>query len=606
METLTAIRARVWLTALAIAAVVTALLGWGVIRALDTLDRGHAVHHLSLLGQQVAQWDPLPPAPKRLRWWREGQTPPADLPAPLLQDLATTAGNQGVWRGTGGDFLWIRVIDARHGDLWVVERRPELGLAALWRADAGALLAGFAALVLLGLWGTHRLSLLLAKLEQNRMALRHQALHDRLTGLPNRELLLDRLEQALHQAQRARRPFALCLLDLDRFKDINDTLGHAVGDEIVRQLANRLRATLRRCDTLARMGGDEFAVILNGVDAERARHVMRKLLTRVEEPVSLEDQSFFLSASCGIALYPEHGRDAATLLRHADTAMFTAKRDARRIVLYSPRLDQWDKERLALVQDLRQAIEEDALDLYYQPKVDIQSGRVVGAEALARWHHPRLGAIPPATFVRLAEHTGLIKPLTRWVIRRAFADMAEFRAHGLDLAVSLNLSALDLADPDLHRHIAALAQRSGVEPARVTLELTETEVMRNPEQSRRALERLKRRGFHIAIDDFGTGYASLENLRRLPVGEIKIDRSFVANLLEDGDDAAIVRATVSLAEALGLGVVAEGVESDAVARSLREFGCSVVQGYFIARPMDKASLLTWLAQPEPRLLPSPA
>jgi len=602
METLTTIRARVWLTTLTIAVVVAVLLGWGVVRTLDALDRDHASRHLFLLGQ----WDALLPPSDRVRWWREGQAPPEDLPPALLRDLATAASAQGVWRGPGGDFLWVRIADVRHGDLWVVERRPELNLAALWRADASALLAIIAALTLLGLWGTHRLSLLLAKLEQNRMALRHQALHDRLTGLPNRELLLDRLEQAIHQARRNRRIFALCLLDLDRFKDINDTLGHGVGDEIVRQLANRLRASLRHCDTLARIGGDEFAVILEGANADSARHVVRKLLTRVEEPVSLEDQSFFLSASCGVALYPEHGRDAATLLRHADTAMFTAKRDARRIVLYSPRLDQWDKERLALVQDLRQAIEDDALTLYYQPKVDIRSGRVVGAEALARWHHPRLGAIPPATFVRLAEHTGLIKPLTRWVIRRAFADMAEFRAHGLELAVSLNLSALDLVDPDLHRYIAALARRSGVEPARVTLELTETEVMRNPEQSREALEKLKRRGFHIAIDDFGTGYASLENLRRLPVGEIKIDRSFVANLLDDGDDAAIVRATVSLAEALGLDVVAEGVENDAVARSLREFGCSVLQGYFIARPMDKAALLTWLREPEGCPQPNPA
>ncbi len=604
MNRITAIRARVWLIALATALGLTALSSWGMLALLEALDRQHSRAHLELMAEQALRLDPMPPPPQGIHWWRLGEHPPG-LPAGLLEAVLD-GGDHGVWEQGEQRYLWVRVDDPRQGVLMVAEARPSLTPWSLWRMHPGAALALLVPLLFIGLWGTHRLSSLLARLEQNRLALRHQALHDRLTGLPNRDLLLDRLEQARLKAQRERGRFALCLLDLDRFKDLNDTLGHRIGDEIIRQVAHRLRATLRRSDTLARIGGDAFAVILEGVDGKQARLVARKLIAVVEEAITLEDQDFYLSASCGIALYPQHGEDAATLLGHADTAMFSAKRSGHQILLYSPRLSRWDKNRLALIQDLRQAIETDGLSLYYQPKVDIRSGRVIGAEALARWEHPRLGPIPPATFISLAEHTGLIKPLTRWVIRRAFADLRTFRVHGHPIHVAVNLSALDLLDPQLHRHIAELAERHGIDPRQVTLELTETQVMSNPEQSRSALRRLQARGFHIALDDFGTGYASLENLRRLPVGEIKIDRSFVANILDDGDDAAIVRATVSLAAALGLDVVAEGVENDAVARLLQRYGCHVLQGYFIARPMSREALLRWLAAERPRLLALPA
>lgn len=586
------VRLRVWFTAAALAAVVTAGLGGGLLSALEALDRHHAARHLRLIAEQMSQYHPLPVPPPSLYWWRVGEWPGA-LPAGLAE-TAARGRDSGVWHGEDQAYLWVRVPDPVHGDLIIAERHTPLHLTALWHEQVPGALLALAALILLGLWGTHRLATTLSRARASDAALHHQALHDRLTGLPNRELLQDRLEQHRLQAERERSVLALCLLDLDRFKDINDTLGHAVGDALIAQLANRLRSALRRSDTLARIGGDEFAIILPGVAAEQARRVADKLIRTIEEPVSVDGENFYLSASCGIALYPDHGRDGATLLRHADTAMFSAKRNGEQIVVYTPRLDQWDRQRLALIPDLRQAIESDGLQLYYQPKVDIRSGRLVGAEALARWEHPRLGPIAPATFIRLAEHTGLIKPLTRWVLKQAFADLREFAERGHTLQVSINLSALDLLDPRLHQHITALAKAHRIEPAQVTLELTETEVMTNPERSRQALEALCRQGFRIALDDFGTGYASLENLRRLPVGEIKIDRSFVTNLESQGDDAAIVRATISLAEALGLDLVAEGVENDNVARLLDDYGCSVLQGYYIARPMPKAALLRWL------------
>ncbi len=583
------VRLRVWLTAATLAAVATAGLGWGLLSAVEALDRHHTTRHLRLIAEQMSQYHPLPDSIHR---WRMGEWP-GDLPAGLTE-TAARGGDSGVWREGDQAYLWVRVRDPVHGDLIVAERHTPLHLAALWYEQTPGTLFTLATLILLGLWGTHRLAAALSRARASDEALHHQALHDRLTGLPNRELLQDRLEQQRLQAEREQDTLALCLLDLDRFKDINDTLGHAVGDALIAQLANRLRSALRRSDTLARIGGDEFAIILTGAGAEQARRVADKLIHTIEEPVSVDGENFYLSASCGIALYPDHGRDGATLLRHADTAMFSAKRNGEQIVIYTPKLDQWDRKRLALIPDLRHAIERGELQLHYQPKVDIRSGRLVGAEALARWDHPHLGPIPPATFIRLAEHTGLIKPLTRWVLKQAFADLRELAERGHTLQVSINLSALDLLDPKLHQHITALAKAHRIDPAQVTLELTETEVMTNPERSRQALEALCRQGFRIALDDFGTGYASLENLRRLPVGEIKIDRSFVANLQQQGDDAAIVRATISLAEALGLDLVAEGVENNDVAQLLDEYGCRVLQGYFIARPMSKENLLQWL------------
>ncbi len=427
------------------------------------------------------------------------------------------------------------------------------------------------------------------------LQLEHQALHDSLTELPNRLLLTDRLRHAIMTAQRKKQPLALFIADLDHFKEINDTLGHHYGDVVLQQVAIRMRGALRESDTISRLGGDEFAMLLPAINGmEEAVQAASKLAAVLEQPIQVEDQSLHVGISIGIALFPDHGTDSSTLMRHADVAMYVAKRASENYAIYNPDQDQHSVMRLAMAGELRHAIESQQLVLFYQPKVDLKRGRVTGVEALVRWQHPQHGLLLPDEFIPLAEQTGLIRPLTLFVLDEALRQMRRWHKSGRALTVSINLSAKHLQDQQLADKIASLIGKWQVPARALILELTESAIMADPLRAMNTLKKLKEMGVMMAIDDFGTGYSSLVYLKQLPVSEIKIDKSFVINMLDNSEDMVIVRSTIDLAHNMGLRVVAEGVESVAVMKKLTELGCDQAQGYCISCPASAAELTEWL------------
>jgi diguanylate cyclase (GGDEF)-like protein/PAS domain S-box-containing protein len=426
--------------------------------------------------------------------------------------------------------------------------------------------------------------------------LEHQALHDGLTGLPNRLLLQDRLTQAIRMADRDGRPFALLVIDLDRFKDVNDTLGHLAGDQLLQEVAWRLRQALRASDTVARLGGDEFAVVLPDADVAAATLSAEKVVEALGASLVLEGHEVAVGASVGIAVYPENGADADTLLRRADIAMYVAKQTRGGYVLYASDQDQSSTERLTLVGALRHAIADDELILYYQPKVDCRSGDVAGVEALVRWQHPQQGLIPPDRFIPLAEQTGLIRQLTRWVLNSAVRQTRAWHDEGLMLSVAVNLSAHDLQDAELPTRVSELLTRWNIDAEWLKLELTESALMADPTQALQVLTELCELGVRIAIDDFGTGYSSLGYLKRLPAHELKIDRTFVADMAAQERDHAIVRSTIDLGHNLGLEAVAEGVEDQRTLDLLSGMGCDLAQGFFLSRPLPAERVAEWCRQ----------
>ena len=442
----------------------------------------------------------------------------------------------------------------------------------------------------------------IAERKQAEKVLRHQALHDELTGLPNRTLLDDRLRQAILTARRENKPLALLLVDLDRFKEINDTFGHHHGDLLLQQVGPRLAAMVRASDTVARLGGDEFALLLPGADAEGAVRIAHHLLTKLEEPFQFNGQSFEIGASVGIAGYPAHGADAATLLRQADVAMYVAKRGDNRVAVYTVEQDHNSAERLALGGELRRALETGELRLHFQPKLDLRDGTLAGVEALVRWQHPQRGLLPPLEFISLAEETGLIYPLTRWVLDAALQQQQVWRAMDLEIPVAVNLSRRTIHDPQLPEMVAQLLKRWDAAPAGLLLELTESSLMTDPLRAAENLAQLQALGVRMSIDDFGTGYSSLASLKNLPVDELKIDQSFVQAMATDPSARAIVRSIIDLADALKLRVVAEGVEDRATWDVLASLGCDMAQGYFLSRPIAAAELEAWLAQVGPSWL----
>jgi len=423
---------------------------------------------------------------------------------------------------------------------------------------------------------------------------RHMALHDGLTGLPNRMLYNDRLGQALRDATRQDLPVSVLMIDLDRFKEVNDTLGHAVGDELLSEAGSRLRAVMRERDTIARMGGDEFAVLLPGTDPAGARRVVGSIDRAFVEPFALMGMSVDAKASIGIACFPEHGNDAETLLQRADVAMYFAKGRHVGHALYSPEQDPYDPDLLALVGELRRAISDDELVLHYQPKLDLATDSVLGVEALVRWRHPSRGLLAPAAFVPLAEHTGMIRPLTLWVLERALAQARTRMLAGRELTIAVNLAAQNLLDPEFASDVVGLLGKHGIPAHLLEFEITEGSVMDDPERSIVLLQELRDLGIKLSIDDFGTGYSSLSYLTQLPVHEIKIDKGFVMAMDTSADDAVIVRSTIDLARNLGFTVVAEGVETEESLRILRALGCDSAQGYLLSRPVPVEELDIWL------------
>ncbi len=425
-------------------------------------------------------------------------------------------------------------------------------------------------------------------------ALAHQAQHDPLTDLPNRTLLRHELQEALRAHRLEQLPMALLMMDLDRFKDVNDTFGHRYGDVLLQQVGQRLAATIGTAGTLARLGGDEFGVLLPRTTAEQADALARRLVEALDEPLPLEGQSVALGASVGVALFPDHGEDSETLQRHADVAMYVAKRSGGGHALYKTELDKHSADRIALASELRQAIETGQLVLYYQPTVDCARRRVSGVEALVRWQHPQRGMIPPDSFIPLAEQSGVIKVLTAYVLEAALRQCRAWLDEGIELNMSVNLSMRNLHDPQLPETIHDLLQQYQVEPERLNLEITESTIMADPTRALQVLSQLRALGVHIAIDDFGTGYSSMAYLKGLAVDALKIDKSFVQKLATDASDRAIVRSTVELGHNLGLRVVAEGVEDTISYEQLARLGCDLAQGYYLGRPMPAADLQRWL------------
>ncbi|GAB3193790.1 hypothetical protein GCM10027261_10280 [Geodermatophilus arenarius] len=426
--------------------------------------------------------------------------------------------------------------------------------------------------------------------------LRHDALHDALTGLPNRAFLQRRLAPALDDVRDGRSAGAVVMiLDLDGFKEVNDTLGHQQGDALLVEVAARLVSAVGEAGTVTRLGGDEFAVLVTDTaDEDRAVRLGRRLLRALEQPVALDGLEVEVGGSLGIALAPAHATDPAGLLKRADVAMYDAKGTARGLRVYAPDLDTGDPRRLALVSELRTALATGGIEVHVQPQARTTTGEVVSVEALVRWDHPETGRISPEEFVPIAERTGLIGALTTRVLDRSLAACAAWRAAGHDLGIAVNLSARSLHDADLVDEVARLLARYGVPAGRLTLEVTEGSVMADPARAIALLHQLRDLGVRLSVDDFGTGYSSLSYLKRLPVHEVKIDRSFVTGLQNGSEDVAIVRAVTDLGRHLGLEVVAEGVEDAATWELLREMGCDLVQGWHLSRPMPAAELLPWL------------
>jgi diguanylate cyclase (GGDEF)-like protein/PAS domain S-box-containing protein len=426
-------------------------------------------------------------------------------------------------------------------------------------------------------------------------ALEYQALHDALTGLPNRSLFGDRLRQALLAARRNQKMFGVLLLDLDRFKDINDALGHDRGDSLLQEVTARLRGVLRATDTIARLGGDEFAVLTT--DARHPEDVVgtaKKILASLEGPFAIADQMVETGASIGIALYPVHGDDPGTLLRRADVAMYVAKRSGGGFALYQPEYEAQTLRRSGLAGELRRSIPQGELVLHYQPQVTLATGAIRTVEGLIRWNHPREGLMPPDRFIPMAEETGIIHPLTAWVIDSALEQLCKWLAEGMDVSVSINVSPRNIEDHSLEEMVARALGNFKVEPSRLTLEITEGVAM--AAAAAKALHRLHEIGVRIALDDFGTGYSSLLYLMRLPVHEIKIDRSFVSALASDPDSGAIVRSAVGLGHNLGLRVVAEGLQDRMAETILLEAGCDAAQGFLVGRPVEEAEITVLLRQ----------
>jgi diguanylate cyclase (GGDEF)-like protein len=427
------------------------------------------------------------------------------------------------------------------------------------------------------------------------LELEYQAMYDSLTGLANRSCLNDRLQQAIVNARRSGGQVALLIMDLNGFKEVNDTLGHYTGDLLLKQVAKRLQHILREMDTVARLGGDEFAVLLQTATLDSVALVARKILDGMQEVIIVEDKHhLYVEGSIGIALYPEHGNDPQTLTQKADVAMYVAKRKKLGFAVYDTSFDEHSVGRLALQSDLRNALRNNQLELYFQPQVSVAERRVIGCEALLRWQHPEHGFVPPNLIVPMAEQTGLIKPLTNWVLDKALQQCVQWHHQGIQLHVSVNLSVFNLHDKEIVEQVEHGLASYRAKPEHLILEITESAMMADPDRAIEILGELDKMGVRLSVDDFGTGFSSLAYLKQLPVDELKVDRSFVMDMNNDENDAVIVRSTIDLAHNLGLKVVAEGVEDNDALDLLDILGCDLAQGYYLSRPLPAQEFDAWL------------
>jgi len=435
------------------------------------------------------------------------------------------------------------------------------------------------------------------ELVESMAMLEHQAQHDSLTGLPNRSLFMQRCQQTLAAAlEQQKQPFSLMMMDLNRFKAVNDTLGHHIGDQLLQQVSERLGLRLRSNDTLARLGGDEFALLLPNTNQQQAKQVAKLLQQQLKEPFNLNQHTLSIGTSIGIVSYPNHGTKPHILMQRADVAMYEAKHRQSDYQVYDPAKDPNSEERLQLINELSKAIESEQLTLFYQPQQNCQNGQTNVVEALLRWQHPRHGWLSPARFLTLAEQNALMIPLGKMVLKKAIQQCESWNRQNLPLSIAVNLSAHSFQDDELLPYVTQLLNSNNVEGSQLTLELTESSLMKNPNKARSILNKLDNLGVQLAIDDYGTGYSSLAYLQQLPVNELKIDRSFVTYMHQNSGDEIIVRSTIKLAHNLGLEVVAEGIENKAVWEMLHDAGCDRLQGYFISHPMTAEQIPNWIKQ----------
>jgi len=435
---------------------------------------------------------------------------------------------------------------------------------------------------------------LLEQVHSRQMALEHIAMHDALTSLPNRALLMDSLNQSILTAQQQKRSLALLMLDLDRFKEINDTLGHQTGDTLLQQVGERLRNVLRDSDTVARLGGDEFAILLPNVNDTNALRVAAAVNEKLEKVYEVNEHSLYVGVSIGVAVFPQHGETTDSLLQHADVAMYIAKRSNTGISLYDVNRDDHSVTQLSVLSDLRNAVEKEEFVLHYQPKLSMRDSSIIGAEALIRWKHPQQGLIQPDDFINVAEQTGLIKRISNWVLGTAIRDCQRLHQKGHKVKVSVNLSVWDIQDANLGLTITQKLEKWGLPAKYLTLEITERVMMAEPERALQVLTDLDNMGVQVVIDDFGTGFSSLVYLKQLPVSMLKVDKSFVIDMMSDESDAAIVHSIIEMAHNLGLQVVAEGVQNDQTWSWLKSWGCDYAQGFYISHPLMLADFEHYL------------
>jgi diguanylate cyclase (GGDEF)-like protein len=443
---------------------------------------------------------------------------------------------------------------------------------------------------------------LLTEIDQRSHDIQHLAYHDPLTGLPNRRLLEDRLGHAVAVAERQGRSVAVLFADIDNFKVVNDTLGHKIGDELIRIVATRLTASTRSMDTVARWGGDEFVVVVENIASPgEAASISEKITEAVGQPIDLGNNLLRIGVSLGISLYPQDGQDVTTLVKNADMALFEAKGRGRNTFhFFDQTMNSRALRRLEIEMALRQAIDHDQLELHYQPKIETTSGRLTGVEALVRWRRPGEGLVPPDQFIPVAEESDLVVAIGDWVLREACAQILRWRAKGLgDIHVAVNLSPRHFRRDEDVDDIIRVVESSGVPARLIEIELTESTLLHDPGRVAEHLKRLRDQGFGIAIDDFGTGYSNLSYLRRLPITTLKIDRSFVMDIEQNADNGEIIRAIIAMANTLGLALVAEGVETEGQLAFLRRCSCEVAQGFYFARPMPPADIERFLEQADP-------
>ncbi len=532
----------------------------------------------------------------RKPWWRG-----------TLDDLEEHERN--LWEKQAGNVILVPLIGKRRflGGIAAIDKldgshftRHDLELLALFSRQVGFVVENAIYVEELET-ATKRTEAYRRQLEQSNQQLvrtneelEHLALHDPLTGLPNRSLVIDRLQQAILNARRNQEPMALLMLDLDHFKEVNDTLGHLVGDKLLMRVGERFQSSLREPDTLGRLGGDEFAVVLPRASQKDALIVAEKLQDALRRPVDIDQNSFSVAASIGISIYPDHGPDPSSLLRSADIAMYVAKRARNDYAVYKPDYDTYNPDHLSLLRDLRESIRQGDIDVVFQPKLDLRSGIIIGVEALARWHHPERGDIPPYEFIPILEQTGLIRSFTLQILEKAVGYCTCCRQQGMEFNVAVNLSMHNLRDNKLPEQISEILDRYDFDCHQLILEITESAIMQDPEHSLEILDRLDKMGLKLSVDDFGTGYSSLSHLKRLPVSQLKIDCSFIKDMTRDEDDAMIVRSTIELAHNLGLETVAEGVEDEQTLEQLRALDCDMAQGFLISRPLSPDNFLRFM------------